>query len=170
MCYKIQIGENVIRRYKDKVNFELEEMEVKPTMQTLVISYPGHIEFSKQRFGLMKQSLIINARLETLQEKFSFKHLERCIIPASTFFEKDFSGMEHEFFQESILFLAGLKNEEEFVIITTKPNASMKEIHDRMPFVLSKKMADAWLLGKDISTYVPEAVYSKEENEQISLF
>lgn len=171
MCYKIQIGKEIVIRYQDKVDFLLEEMEVRPSQETLVISYPSSICFSKQRFGLRKQSLIINARLETIKNKPSFRNLERCIIPVSTFFEKDFAGMEHEFFQkEKIMFLAGLKNEEEFVIVTTKPNPSMSLIHDRMPFILPKKMANAWLLGKDISSFVPEEVFTINELEQISLF
>ncbi|MDO4465755.1 MAG: SOS response-associated peptidase family protein [Bacillota bacterium] len=158
-------------RYQDRVDFLLEEMEVKPTQETLVISYASKIHFSKLRFGLQKQSLVINARLETIQEKPTFRHLERCIVPVSSFFEKDFSGIEHEFYQkEKIMFLAGLKNEEEFVIVTTKPNDSMSRLHDRMPFILPKKLADAWLLGKDITSYIPEEVNQKNQLEQLSLF
>lgn len=38
-----------------------------------------------------------------------------------------------------------------YTIITTKPNAEMSDIHDRMPVILDKQRMDLWLEPQDLS-------------------
>lgn len=92
-------------------------------------------------WGLEKKSLIINARLETINEKSSFKNMRRCLILASGFYEKGLSF----FTQEEPLYLAGLCDDKRFVIITTVANDSMSPYHHRMPLIIEENNRDNWL-------------------------
>lgn len=110
-------------------------------------------------------AVIINARCETLQEKPTFrKYLDsgRCIVPASGFYEwkaaSDPKQKKDKYLIRSegsrIMYFAGLYGSfldktgirtNRFVIITTDANEQMSEIHSRMPVVLDKSEAMAWL-------------------------
>ncbi len=110
----------------------------------------------------------LNARIETLGEKASFRHLvarNRCIVPSTGFFEWQTNGTrktpffihphEHELFS-----MAGLHDQwlnpldglvrSTFTIITCPANALMEEIHNtkkRMPLILHTSQENDWLNG-----------------------
>jgi putative SOS response-associated peptidase YedK len=106
---------------------------------------------------------MINARAETVAEKPSFRQAfrhQRCIVPANGFYEwqKTSTGkvpqlIEHR--DRKPLAFAGLwalwrdptTNEEihSCTIITTRANATMRPLHDRMPVILPKDTWDLWL-------------------------
>jgi putative SOS response-associated peptidase YedK len=108
---------------------------------------------------------MINARMETLLEKPSFKDLvakKRCIIPATGFFEWKKEGPKtkvpmHIFLKDQELFgFAGLwdcwkspdgkgRDHHSYTIITTTPNELVSGIHDRMPVILKKEDEEQWL-------------------------
>lgn len=107
---------------------------------------------------------MINARAESLTEKAAFKtafRKRRCIIPADGFYEwQRLAGKKkqpmfiHRRDGEPIAF-AGLwevwKAEPEApwlltcAIVTTRANATMEPIHDRMPVMLPESGWDTWL-------------------------
>lgn len=113
-------------------------------------------------------SRMVNARAETLAEKNAFKSSfakRRCLVPADGFYEwkKLGSGKgatKQPMFMsrpngEPIAF-AGLwsvwrgpdRDQEpmrSLTIVTTKPNQTMSEIHDRMPVVLPESAWARWL-------------------------
>ena len=112
----------------------------------------------------------INARAETLIEKPTFRSAfkrNRCIVPASGFYEWKTEGKEKRPFyfhptDGDVFAFAGLMedwhgpNGEVMVgacIITTEPNELMAEIHNRMPVILPK---DAWGLWLDPAVQVRE--------------
>ncbi len=110
-------------------------------------------------------SVIINARCETLQEKPTFRKLlaaGRCLIPASGFYEwKSATGSTRQKDKylirsagSGLIYFAGLYGSfadksgipsTRFVIITTDANGQMSEIHHRMPVILEKDQALAWI-------------------------
>ncbi len=108
---------------------------------------------------------MINARAETLLEKPAYKRLiqkKRCLIIADSFYEwKLVKGKKYPYrimFKNDELFtFAGLwdiweKEGKRIVscsIITTEPCKLIKEIHDRMPVIMSKEKEMEWL--SDIS-------------------
>ncbi|HEX6729515.1 MAG TPA: SOS response-associated peptidase [Pyrinomonadaceae bacterium] len=103
----------------------------------------------------------INARSETLEDKPSFSESfqrRRCLIPSDGFFEWRRAGRAKQpfYFQ--------LQGDEEFAfagiwdrwgkgtsaittcaIITTKANAAVAELHDRMPVILTPESYGDWL-------------------------
>lgn len=103
-----------------------------------------------------------NARSETVGTKPSFKasfRRKRCIVPVDGFYEwKKVIGAKkipyrfHKNFEPFLLF-AGIWDEWErpsgllrtFAILTTVANASVSDVHDRMPVILNIKQAEAWL-------------------------
>lgn len=101
------------------------------------------------------KGVIINARAETAFEKKTFRDSlanRRCIIPSTGFYEWDAAKRKYLFRLEgtNALYMAGLytfyREEMRYVILTTQANASIKDIHDRMPLVLPKEDIRTWLL------------------------
>jgi len=100
---------------------------------------------------------LINMRIETLRDKPSFKHyLEkgRCLVIADGFYEWKKTADGKAPFRITLkdgepFAFAGLYKEAEdglrFAIITTAPNALMKNIHARMPVILERKEEKGWL-------------------------
>jgi putative SOS response-associated peptidase YedK len=106
---------------------------------------------------------MINARSETIAEKPSFRAAlkkRRCLIPADGFYEwkkdgKDKTPMYIQLKSGEVFAFAGLyelwkpadsdKWVKSCTIITTEPNALMKDIHDRMPVILKPDAYDQWL-------------------------
>lgn len=110
----------------------------------------------------------INARSETVATSPMFRQAfkrRRCLIPASGFYEwkKDGPRKRPHYIQlpgAPILCFAGLWEARAaadpddpaplltFTILTTRPNALMAEIHDRMPVILDPSRFDDWLTAE----------------------
>ena len=110
----------------------------------------------------------LNARIETLEERSSFKHLwnrQHCLVPSTGFFDWQHQGKnriphfirckDHELFS-----LAGMYDtwmnphtqtmEKTFTIVTCEANELMAEIHNvkkRMPLILTPELEGDWLSG-----------------------
>ncbi len=100
--------------------------------------------------------VIINARSETAEEKKMFRLSlmeQRCIIPSSGFFEWAHDGSKQKYrfnlSNSDTLYMAGFYNnfngERRYIILTTKANPSIADVHDRMPIVLPKDMLYDWV-------------------------
>ena len=134
---------------------------VAPNQQALLITRNGLQNGTVMaQWGLppssVKQSFLINARAETVQEKPTFRdafHHRRCIVVASGWYEWSapktpwhvqlddggvmaFAGL-----------LYGLKDHQRFVIMTTNADAGLADIHHRAPLVLAPDGYDAWIGG-----------------------
>ena len=105
---------------------------------------------------------MINARVETVAEKFSFRHsfkTQRCLVLADGFYEWKGEGKTKQpyyyirFKDQRLFAFAGLwerweKQEpalETCALITTGPNALMEPIHNRMPVILPELAYSSWL-------------------------
>ena len=106
---------------------------------------------------------MINARSETLLEKPSFKQgvdKRRCLVPANGFYEWRHDGkrkvpMWIQFKTREPFAFPGLwdcwidrdtgTNLYTFTIITTRANALLRPIHDRMPVMYDREMGRQWL-------------------------
>jgi putative SOS response-associated peptidase YedK len=136
-------------------------------------------------------SKTLNARVETLEEKASFRNLvarNRCIIPSTGFFEWQTNGSRKTPFfihppENEVFSMAGLfdlwmnpldgQMRSTFTIITCPANALMEEIHNtkkRMPMVLDVSQEDQWLSGtlapSSISTKLSDASMLAHEVDQ----
>jgi putative SOS response-associated peptidase YedK len=157
--------------------------DVRPTQQVVVLQADRIL--AAMRWGLVPAwakdlrvgSKMINARSETIASKPAFKRplrFQRCIIPASAFFEWQGSpGAKVKYRiarKDGGLFgFAGLfdtwrdpsdpiGNElTTCTIITTQPNGLVAAIHNRMPVILLPDDEDHWL---DPDMTEPEEIVS----------
>lgn len=113
--------------------------------------FPGFDGERKE--GRSAGKVLINARAETVLERSLFRESvmrRRIVIPAAGFYEWNRNKEMATFTRQGkILYLAGFYNrfeeEDRFVILTTAANASMKEVHDRMPLILEAQEVLDWL-------------------------
>jgi putative SOS response-associated peptidase YedK len=105
----------------------------------------------------------LNAKAETLYTVNAYKNIadsQRCIIPATSFYEKKWLDSKKKYFEDYEIFFpnkmmfafAGLwsvwRDKNTFTLLTTTPNKIMQSIHDRMPIVLNIDNSRKWLEGK----------------------
>ena len=99
---------------------------------------------------------LINARIETVQEKPSFKGLtnaSRCIVIASGYYEwvQTDSGKQPYYIhgKHDVLPIAGLwtrwKDIKSFTIITKSANSNISNIHHRMPLIIEQNHIKSFL-------------------------
>ena len=96
---------------------------------------------------------LINARLETLGEKISFKNLiksYRCLIVADGYYEwKREKNMKtpHYFKRQDdeAIFFAGIYKTKQFCIVTREATLNAGDIHDRQPVIIDKKDLNHYL-------------------------
>ena len=122
----------------------------------------------------------INARTETIREKPSFRHCirrQRCIIPASGFFEWHTLGQLKQphyisMIDQSLMAMAGLWDKwegpegilESCTIITTTANSFMQPIHHRMPVFLNQQNYYFWL---DTSNEHPDEILRQPKSKYL---
>ncbi len=144
---------------------------VAPTQPVPIVRLEGgRRHFVLVRWGLVPswskeapQSLLINARAETIAEKPSFRGAfrhRRCLMPADGFYEWKAmpKGPKQPFFIRRrdggpFAFAAIWENWmtkdgseiETCAIVTTEANATLMPVHRRMPVILDEKDFDRWL-------------------------
>lgn len=149
---------------------------VAPSQDILAVLNDGRRETSAARWGLVPSwakdpalgSRMINARLETVAEKPSFRKpfaRQRCIILASGFFEwKKEDGKKIPFYIRlktgAPIAFAGLYDRWRApdgamlvtgTIITTAANAAVLPVHERMPVMMRRENIDGWLAPGEAS-------------------
>ena len=140
---------------------------VAPTQSVPVVTAEG---IEEMRWGLVPQwakSLnvgysMINAVSETLTEKITYRKplkYQRCLVPASGFYEwmgtpagkipYYFRLKGREIFGFAGLWVSRRDSEgvelKSFTIITTRPNAVVEPVHNRMPVILRREDESVWL-------------------------
>lgn len=154
-------------------SFEADALEVNlppsynvaPGQETILLG-PASRHFEVRRWGLIPSwsktpgdpFTRINARAETILERASYKPLlgrGRCLVPADGFFEWQKKQPFHFTLKNGEPFLmAALCDEWEppqgpplktFTIITTDPNELVAPFHNRMPVIIAREDAEAWL-------------------------
>jgi putative SOS response-associated peptidase YedK len=108
---------------------------------------------SLAHWGLRRK--FANLRAETLAQKFPGPYRQgRALVPASGFYEwqSRAGGKQPYYFiskKEELLGLAAIWENDSFSLITTEPNATLRNIHDRMPVIIARGDYAAWLAGED---------------------
>lgn len=151
----------IIQEVQDKVGMvaacSVPQGEIKPgcKMPVLLATEGGQPTPELMVWGFRtSKSLLINARVETALEKPTFADSARyrhCVVPSTGFYERD--GDKREFFftsrDSAALYMAGIYDVRDgvpyYCILTTAPNASMHDVHDRMPLVLEREQIVPWL-------------------------
>lgn len=113
--------------------------------------------------GFRKGQLLINARVETVTEKKTFKKPfkdHRLVFPMSGFYEWDTKKEKYLFTDsENILYVGGFYRIHttgqqpipESIILTTSPNHSVSSVHDRMPLLIGKDSIAEWIQNEEFA-------------------
>lgn len=80
--------------------------------------------------------------------------------------------------KSKILYMAGIwqptEHYNQFTILTTAPNESMRPVHDRMPLVLKPEEITPWIQdwgsAEKLLYKTPPLLEHKQEYEQLSIF
>ena len=201
MCGRYYVDEETAReiqkvlRYVDE-RFRQQSMQnveriaatdIHPTKQAPVLAgRGGSVYCGWQRWGFPGfggRQVIFNARCESVMEKPLFRDSvrhSRIVVPAAWFYEWNLRKEKNTFYRKDspALFMAGCCREYEdgvhFVILTTRANASMKPVHDRMPLILEPGEIVPWIFNEgrveDILHKTPCLLERRTEYEQLSLF
>lgn len=126
---------------------------VRPTDQALIVGMNGEAALFGWGFEVTwDKKPLINGRSETLLDKPTFRpHLEnRCIVPATAYFEwrsENGAKLKNKIrpSDQATFSMAGLVQNDRFVILTCQPSPTIAHIHSRMPVILSPAAEMAWL-------------------------
>lgn len=166
MCGRFQLNDSAletvdkIARIPRTVQLELNLGTRFPSQPALVLMERSHELYGAlMDFGFYTSNLkkrIINARAETAAEKSMFSNAiahRRCVVPCSVFYEWDAQKQMISFFKENheTMYLGAIYIENQFIILTTEANASIRPYHSRMPLVLDLEQAREWVLNSSAS-------------------
>lgn len=150
--------------------YQFEQGEIFPSQDVLaLIRDQEKCKPKVFKWGLeLKNNLLINARSETIEEKVTFKRIlnHRCVIPCNGFYEWKKSGSKkHKYMirkkEEDIIYLAGLYDDKNLVILTGESENDMKAIHHRTPILLNHS---------DMQKYLNHTLGAYVDNEDLSIF
>ena len=155
--FEVEVSESISSRYNIAPSQQILAIAQKEAARSLVSMKWGLVPSWVKDLDSWKSNLI-NARVETVTEKPSFRSAFKhrpCLIPASGFYEWTLDKQPHYFqVKERKLFaLAGLweswsNGEDQVVtctIITTKANTEVSKVHHRMPVIIQPSDYDLWL-------------------------
>jgi putative SOS response-associated peptidase YedK len=140
----LQFGLDTVPEFRRSYN-------IAPAAQILVVRNSGA---ALARWGL--RGKFVNLRAETVLARF--RASERCLVPASGFYEWRTRGgrkQPYYFFprSEPLLGFAALWERDTCTLITTDAIGSISEIHDRMPVIVARQDYATWFMGEDIPPY-----------------
>ncbi len=149
---------------------------IAPSQVVPVLKVPGTIEFLQWGFvpawrqGKQEQGFI-NARVETISQKPSFRHAfqkRRCLVVADGYYEwKTISKIKQPYYirreDRSIFAFAGIWENETCAILTTVADIHLLAFHERMPLILPPSTYSTWLNpGSSLKDQIEPLMYDRE--------
>ena len=189
MCGRYVITNPIIKTkkiVKKAINLEdIENYNAHPYQELPVIKkYINGNTLEKLKWGIIPSwskkkdfKPLINARLETIDEKISFKKLikqKRCVAVADGFYEwKRQEKIKTPYYflrkDKKMLFIAAIYENNEFCLITEDANENVKIIHHRQPVILNESDVNRYLnLQLDGSNFLKESKKVNLEFYEIS--
>ncbi len=180
MCgrYQFNILDNKIgKQIKEKtrkLNLFYKQGEIFPSDNVLcIIPSESKIDLTVKKWGIKAKSLLINARMETIDDRLTFKAIKnnRCAVICNGFYEWDKDSIKHYISTtDDYIYLACIFNESnELVIITTNSNNQMNKIHSRMPIIMNKDEMFKFIHNED-DIFIEKELIIEKCDEYISLF
>lgn len=154
-----KISDEITNKYGEDAASRTFGTSFYPKSEAPVIGKKNQIVMLKWGFPLKNTSKIIfNARAESLTEKALYKGIlsNRCLVPATAFYEWSGDKTKYRISIDStkLFYMAALWKAEilkdntkayYYTIITTEPNRQIKEIHSRMPAIITPENSQTWL-------------------------
>ncbi len=165
MCGRFTVNNNQIDRWvMDNWDMQFSSstnLDLRPTHSvSAIVQADGLLQQLDTKWGIKpawSKRLIINAQAETANKKKTFSHSfqnRRCLVPCSGWYEWRREGDSHKqkyLFQasnEQPVLMAGIwfeqENTPQLVTLTTRPNSTCAEYHQRMPVIIKPDEVDYW--------------------------
>lgn len=165
MCGRYYLVKETIETYLPELPASLLNQvsfnEIFPSSPILVKTAQS---FASYNWGLKptwSKQLLINARLETINEKPLFKadyQKHRCLILASGYYEWQAKTKYQIATSAPLIYLAGIYQKQPTtnacVIITQPASLDIAFIHERMPVILNGTQAKNYLAGADLTKLI----------------
>ena len=163
-----------IKERAQKLNLVYREGEIFPTDNVLcIIPNESKIDLSVMKWGIEAKSLLINAKVETLNERPTYNAIKnnRCAVICSGFYEWDKDKNKYYIsFEEDYMYLACIFNEKhELVILTTSSVDEFSKIHDRSPVIMNQAEMLNYIHNEK-GLFSKKKLNIKPVSENISLF
>ncbi len=188
MCGRYFVDNEIMKEVRRRVSLlesepDMRRRDICPSEQALVlVGRERELSAEMMCWGFPHRSgkgLLINARAESALDKPMFSDSllrRRCVIPAGGFYEWSPWKERASFYREDApaLYMAGFycpfSEQNRFVILTTKANASVAPVHDRMPLLLEECELEDWIFGeafmKQVLKKTPAPLARQQEYEQ----
>ena len=149
MCgrYALYSQDMILSKYNFKIK---KNYNVSPNQEVLIIIKKN--ELISLNWGIQpewKKTIIINARNETINEKKTFRNLNRCVFIANGYYEWMRSENKkipyYHYNNDNLMFIAGIYNENGCCIVTKRSVSYLSEIHNRQPFFLKENQIEIWI-------------------------
>jgi len=161
MCYRYRFeikdtkSGRQIKKRAEELNLVFKKGEIFPNDKVLCIIPKGSkIELAVKNFGIKARNLLVNARIETIDEKVSFKDIKdnHCAIVSSSFIEWDKDKKKYDITNgDEFMYLACIYNDKnELVMLTKDSYDKFKNIHDRIPVIMDKEEMLNFVHNKEI--------------------
>lgn len=161
MCYRYRFeikdtpSGRQIKKRAEELNLVFKKGEIFPNDKVLCIIPKGSkIELAVKNFGIKAKSLLVNARVETISEKVSFKPIKdnHCAIISSSFIEWDKNKKKYDINNgEEFMYLACIYNDaNELVMLTKDSYDQFKNIHDRVPIIMNQEEMLKFVHNKEV--------------------
>ena len=164
---KIMCGRYVLfskEKFKNKYNINISpNYNISPNQEVFVIDQ--NMNITKRKWGIRaewKNSLIINARSETIDVKKSFVSLNRCVFISDGYYEwkriGKFKTPYYHYVPNKFLYFAGLCNNIGCVVVTMDSFQYLSKVHRRQPFFLKENQIDSWIKNEKSNIIFDEVV------------
>ena len=174
---KIMCGRYVIyskERFKKKYNININQnYNISPKQKVFVIDQNKNIV--KLNWGIKtewKNSLIINARSETIEIKKSFTGLNRCVFISDGYYEWMRSGglkiPFYHYVTNNFLYFAGLSNNHSCVIVTMDSFQYLSKVHKRQPVFLKENQIDSWIKNDKSNLIFDEVINFHQVSTEVN--
>lgn len=180
MCGRFHFGVlpnskgNQIKQRAEKLNLVYKQGEIFPTDNVLcIIPKESKIDLSVMKWGIESKSLLINARIETIEDRPTYNAIKnnRCAIICNGFYEWDKQKNKYYIsFEEDYMYLACIFNEQnELVILTQSSSGEFANIHDRVPIIMNQdEMINFIHNRKDV--FIKKKLIINRIDEEVKLF
>ena len=180
MCGRFHFGVlpnskgNQIKQRAEKLNLVYKQGEIFPTDNVLcIIPKESKIDLSVMKWGIESKSLLINARVETIEDRPTYNAIKnnRCAIICNGFYEWDKQKNKYYIsFEEDYMYLACIFNEKnELVILTQASSGEFAKIHDRVPIIMNQdEMINFIHNRKDV--FIKKKLIINRIDEEVKLF
>ena len=166
-------GEQIKQR-AEKLNLVYKQGEIFPTDNVLcIIPKESKIDLSVMKWGINSKSLLINARVETIEDRPTYNGIKnnRCAVICNGFYEWDKQKNKYYInFDEEYMYLACIFNEEnELVILTQASSGEFENIHDRVPIIMNQEEMINYIYSKK-DIFEKKKLIINKVDEDMTLF